>query len=174
MTAHIVHWRDVVGEKNIDDFIKIEKAVIFASRTGISDPVAYVRKKLNSDEIFEMWQAKRYLMRKCGYEVNNKIVKWHGWYDSYLDRDELKFKTTAPPGREYISLNSFLEFKREYEQEVLEDSYYANKHAADEYIRSVTEKEHKRKDIYGNDDVFIPEDLLDEGVKDDTRVSTAW
>jgi len=41
-------------------------------------------------------------------------------------------------------------------------------------IRSVTEKEHKRKDIYGNDDVFIPEDLLDEGVKDDTRVSTAW
>jgi len=117
--TYIVHWKDVVGKEHLETFIKVERAIIAAQRMQIQDPVEVVRKKLNDDEAMEMWAEKRRYMRKCGYEVNNKIVKWHGWYDSYLDRDELKFKTTAPPGREYISLNSFLGFKCEYEQEVI-------------------------------------------------------
>ena len=116
----IVHWRDIVGEDNLDTFIKIQKAVTFAERSGQTETDVFARMKDREDDI-EMWKSKRRLMRVCGYDTQGKRV---GWYKAYIDGGELKIKTTAPEGRVYIPLSDYLDMKRLRQQDADEADYY--------------------------------------------------
>jgi len=151
--TYIVHWKDVVGKEHLETFIKVERAIIAAQRMQIQDPVEVVRKKLNDDEAMEMWAEKRRYMRKCGYEVDGKIIRWLGWYTSYLESGEVKFKTTADRNRKYISMNEFLEFKRNYDHAALENDYYHGQENIKQLVNSIKKHEF--------DDVFIPEEEED-------------
>ncbi|MCX8022784.1 MAG: hypothetical protein N2745_08440 [Syntrophorhabdaceae bacterium] len=103
----IVHWKDIVGKENLESFMRIEKAIIMAERNNLDVQEVFRRLKDREGEL-EMWKQKRFLMRYCGYDEEHRR---YGWYLSYLDRGEVKFKTTAPPDREYITLTEFLDYR---------------------------------------------------------------
>ena len=118
--TQIVHWKNIVGEDNLDTFTKMQKAIIFAERSGQTEADVFVKMKDREDNV-EMWKTKRKLMRFCGYDNKGKKV---GWFKAVLDGNELKFLTTAHEGRVYITLSSFLDMKRERQQDADEADYY--------------------------------------------------
>ena len=118
--TQIVHWKNIVGEDNLDTFTKMQKAIIFAERSGQTEADVFAKMKDREDDI-AMWKEKRSLMRFCGYDAHGKRI---GWYKAYLDGGELKFKTTAHEGRVYVSLSKFLDMKRLRQQDADEADYY--------------------------------------------------
>jgi len=118
--TQIVHWKNIVGEDNLDTFTKMQKAIIFAERSGQTEADVFAKMKDREDDI-EMWKTKRRLMRFCGYDGQNKHV---GWHKGYLDGAELKFMSTAPDGRIYIPLPKFMEMKHQRQQDADEADYY--------------------------------------------------
>lgn len=118
--TQIVHWKNIVGEDNLDTFTKMQKAIIFAERNNQSEIDVFAKMKDREDDI-EMWKTKRRLMRFCGYDGDNKKL---GWFKAYIDGDEFKFMTTAEPGRVYISLSDFMDMKRQRQQDADEADYY--------------------------------------------------
>jgi len=118
--TQIVHWKNIVGEDNLDTFTKMQKAIIFAERSGQTEADVFVKMKDREDNV-EMWKTKRKLMRFCGYDNKGEKV---GWFKAVLDGNELKFLTTAHEGRVYITLSSFLDMKRERQQDADKADYY--------------------------------------------------
>ncbi len=117
--TQIVRWQEIVGEDNLDTFVKIQKAIVYAERVGQTEDDVFAKMKDRQEDI-EMWKTKRRLMRFCGYDGDNKKL---GWYRAYIDGNELKFSTTATPDRVYISLPHFLDMKR-LQQDADEADYY--------------------------------------------------
>lgn len=119
---YIVHWKDVVGPKTLDAFLRVQKELLRKDSPDTID-------KFSAD-IAAMYRTKRLMMRRCGYEQIGPIVHWYGWFDAYEegfgDRAEIKFRTTAPPHREYISLSQWMEWFTGAEQDAYERQYYGN------------------------------------------------
>jgi len=118
--TQIVHWKEIVSDDNLDTFAKIQKAIIFAERNGQTELDVFAKMKDREDDI-EMWKNKRRLMRHCGYDGQGRKC---GWLKAYFEGNELKFLTTAHEGRVYITLSSFLDMKRERQQDADEADYY--------------------------------------------------
>lgn len=110
----IVHWKDVVGRDNLEMFVKVQRAIIFAERDGRSETDVFKKMKNREDDI-SFWRKKRYLMRFCGYEIiDSRSGMWtrHGWYKPYLDHENMRFMCTgAKEDRSYIELSAFLDWK---------------------------------------------------------------
>jgi hypothetical protein len=108
--TYIVPWEKVVKADFLEEFINITRDLIFAG----SDPEAraQVMKRLPAEKREEYLRC-RGLMMKCGYELRDPgdVGRWRGWNAPYLDGEEIKFKTTAEPGRIYISLRDFVSYK---------------------------------------------------------------
>jgi len=159
MTATaVVHWKDIVGQENLEMFIRIERAILKAQQIQSQDCVAAVKKTLNDDEAMEMWAEKRRYMRKCGYEVDGKIIRWLGWYTSYLEGGEIKFKTTAPPDRKYITLKAFLDFRQKLEHNAIEDAYYDKQEKTGMTSIKRAIEDIKKHSSIEYDDVFVREE----------------
>ena len=147
MTAHIVHWKEIVGDEFMPKFTEISKGLFFADQQG---PLEWkgVAKKAGEDDWQKFGEA-HWKLRKCGYEVKDDTGVNYGWFRAYLEHDgTMKMKTTAPPGREYISLSQYLSWKQDHEQGVIEDRYYA--------------EVDKAKRIVMNPDYFPHEDDIEE------------
>lgn len=104
--TYIVPWQEVVGKEFLEEFIRIARAFLRAGLTDI-EACAVVRKKLEREapEALERYDKCRHLLRACGFELQhpNDLHRWRGWIVPYLERDELKFRTTAPADRVHIS-----------------------------------------------------------------------
>ena len=155
--TQIVHWKNIVGEDNLDTFTKMQKAIIFAERSGQTEADVFAKMKDRQDDI-EMWKTKRRLMRFCGYAGMGKHV---GWYRAYIDGNELKFMTTAGSDRVYISLSKFMDMKRQQQQEADEADYYGE---TQKLIKDLTGIKMKKADNKPDMDGFIPEDDDDADV----------
>lgn len=134
--TQIVHWKDIVGKDFLNEFEKITRSILSAHNVG--RPESDVLGKLDAS-VQEKYEMKRDLMRKCGYEIRGKyLFSWHGWYTSCLERGELRFKTTAhPDGRKYISITTFLDWKKGYDLDQAVEEYYDTKDiqkVADDFI----------------------------------------
>ncbi len=104
--SYIVDWRQVVGEAFLEEFTRINRALIYGAAAKVMAAL--------TEEQRERYQKARYSMSECGYWVD----RWHvphicGWAEPYLAGDELRFRTTAPAPRRFISMRSFMDFKRE-------------------------------------------------------------
>jgi len=109
-SSYIVDWRAIVGDDFIEEFTRIGRALLYADT---QEKVSKVMASL-TEEQRERYGKARCAMRECGYWVD----RWHiphlcGWGEAYFAGDELGFRTTAPAPRTFISLQSFMDFKRE-------------------------------------------------------------
>lgn len=134
MEAKIVHWKEIVGNDFLDKFTKVSKALIFAYEKNISYEAIIKKEKVDD---WQKYAEIRSRMRKCGFEDG----KWLGWYLPYLKGSEVKFKTTAPPGRIYISMREFIAYKQGLDQGRIEDEYYNVEAMGVEYSGFVHEEE---------------------------------
>ncbi len=110
--AYMVKWSDVVGKANIDKFVAIQTGLLLAMQKGKSEQEAL--NSVNQDDL-SMWRTKRALLRKCGYEYDDKILIMHGWGMAKLEQGDLVWymDTThrnPKPYVEYISMSAYLDW----------------------------------------------------------------
>lgn len=157
----IVHWKDVIGKEKLDKFTNIQKGVTIAAAKGIDETEALSRAKVAPQDI-EMWQEKRQMIRRCGYEyIGKKITRIHGWYIPVVEGGELYFRGTADPARrEFITMNAYLNWlKTDESQEGIKKQYNITplvKRTAREMEKDQVKLE---AEYYG--DEFVPE--IDNG-----------
>jgi len=163
MTHLIVHWKDVVGNSFLEKFIEIAKYIFFMNKqlNSSEDLKRGLNKNFTPEEI-DTYISKRDLMRVAGYYQDGRVVRWLGWFNAYVDSGELKFKTTANPDRQYITFSQFLDFKKGFDIDNIEERYYTTRKTVSNLSKEMTmkkiEKEHSRKDLYPKEDPdFIPE-----------------
>jgi len=151
---NIVHWKNVVGKDKLDTFTGIQMAVTLGESKGIDELETLNRAiksgKATEDDI-EMWREKRRLMRKCGYEYDGKIIRWHGWYVAVVEKGELRFRGTANDLRIFIPMNEYLEWLKG--QDTGEPKQYNVTSVINRTMRDI-EKPKVRADI---DDTFVEE-----------------
>lgn len=124
---NLVYWKDVVGKKFLEEFVKATKGIILARKNDQPESVVLNKLSLEGQDKYRM---KRNQMRKCGYEgkKDTSNILWHGWYSSYIENGELRFLCTVPKEeRKYIALPTFLEWKKMGNIEDDIDQYYRDK-----------------------------------------------
>jgi hypothetical protein len=127
--------------------MSIQKGICIAKLKGMDEEEALKRANLSQDD-FDMWQQKRFFIGKCGFELDDKITRWHGWYKSYLEGNEVKFMTTAPAEkRNYIPLDAWLNWLKEAEQESIEDEYYNTAGMVNKVSRHVWTPSKRRDEV---------------------------
>lgn len=112
--TYIVPWRDIVGEADMEEFCNISRALYWMYQNhDVPNPEERVYKSLKNDHAVERYIRLRGIMRKCGYELvdDTDVGRWRGWLNVYLDGEEIKFSTNAPPDRVYINMAEFLEYR---------------------------------------------------------------
>ena len=108
MTVNIVHWKNIVRAEFMERFTRIARAQCYADASSRHKVLAQVEDADIKHEYVRTCER----MRCCGYEINKQVVRWHGWYGPYLEKNELRFTTTAPPeSRHYIGVEEFMQFK---------------------------------------------------------------
>lgn len=120
---YIVHWRDCIGKDNLSKFKAIQIGVTLAcqqnpnSEKAQADAIKKASGKITDADV-EMWQKKRHQMKKCGYELDGRSIKWHGWFMPVVEGGELYFRGTADPTRrQFISMNQYLEWLNAHGEE---------------------------------------------------------
>ncbi len=119
--SHIVHWQEIVKDDFMDEFLKVVKALHFAGKAGLLDTEKNVKKIMDgmSPESRDRYKQIRFRMMECGYYYDKSDI-WHtvGWCDSIeIVEGQVKFFTTAPPPRAFISMRSFMDAKDEHEKD---------------------------------------------------------
>ena len=93
--TYLVPWRDVIPGEFYERFDRISRSLAMAG----SDPEErkIVMDKIKPIEDKDEYLQIRWKMLRCGFEFKQDwdADRWRGWYLPYLDRDELKFMTTA-------------------------------------------------------------------------------
>jgi hypothetical protein len=120
--SHIVHWQSIVKEDFMEEFLRVVKALHFAGRPGLEATEKAVKKIMDgmTEQSRERYKEIRYHMKECGYYYDKWDI-WHtvGWTDDIqVDQDgNVKFYTTAPPPRAFISMYAFMDAKEEHEKD---------------------------------------------------------
>lgn len=164
---YIVHWRDVVGKDNLTKFKNIQIGVTLACQKNPFSEKAQAEAlkkamqggKINDADI-EMWEKKRYAIKRCGYELDGRSIKWHGWYMPVVEGGELYFRGTADPlKRQFISMNQYLEWLNAHGEEGPVKQYNV-KSVINRTARQMEKDQdeyYQRKDFPKNDPDFVPE-----------------
>lgn len=130
----MVHWKDLVPEDFMAEFIRIEKALAFAKRNNrLVEAESDIEKK-NSDS-YEKWRKIRWKMRHAGYEskIFGEKTLWNrrGWLGTAnilrVDKKEdLQFRYYANSDEKplFISVQDLKKFEEELFRDVVEDDYY--------------------------------------------------
>jgi hypothetical protein len=157
--VYMVRWQDVVGKDNLDKFTAMQKGVTYAEQKNISEEEALSKalKGGMSEEDIQMWRKKRQMLRHCGYELDDKITRIHGWYRAKLNSNGqlvwyMDTTTRNPkPFIEYISMQAWLDWYKGYD--VTDTKVYNVQSVINRTTREIS-KPKERADI---DDVFVEE-----------------
>ena len=148
--TNIVHWKDIVAKNfgDIKEFEKITRGMLYCSRSDQSIKEAF---KGVSVEKQEAYDKTRWFMRHCGYELVGNVVVSHGWFTAYIDKDDLKFMTTARAPMTYITIPQYVDWQQSQGLDDMIDEYYQAKDLVNSVASGMSEP-HKRKDIYDDDE----------------------
>lgn len=150
--TYIVHWKDITGNFT-DRFVEIMKFLLYRSKQ-VPFEKASTEAQSRFGEDYKNFCYKFKLLEHAGYRQEGKLLYFNsiGWYSPYLERGELKFKTTAPPDRKYISLREYLEYRQKREQDAYEAEYYQ------EYSSILSDLCSDKGKCQTDDDVFVHEE----------------
>lgn len=148
-----VHWKDYIPDDFMTEFIKIEKALLFAKRNNrLTEAESYIEKK--KSDSYEKWRKIRWKMRHAGYEskVFGKDTFWcrRGWLGTaeVTGKDDIKFRYYSDGTEKpmFISVKALMEFEQELNQDDVEGDYYKRV----QYLENkIIKKSKPRADIDG-------------------------
>lgn len=144
----IVHWRDVVSKNfgDMKEFDRITRNILYCTRSDLPIKQAFKEVAISLQELYD---KTRWMMRHCGYEIRGKDMYRHGWYSSYIEKDELKFFCTVPAGeRSYITIAQFADLQNSQGLDNMIDEYYNTRPIVQDVIASMPKS---RKDLDGDE-----------------------
>jgi hypothetical protein len=120
----MVHWQEAVGKDNLDKFIAIQKGVLISAQKSIGEDEALskaIKGGMSEDDI-QMWRNKRQMLRRCGYEQDGPIFRFHGWYRARMNHSgQLEWyidpsQSNPTPFIEYISMQKWLDWLKGHDE----------------------------------------------------------
>lgn len=159
----IVLYQDILADF-YENFCRIFKQLWYA--TNLDNTIDKIEKKELDN--WNKYTEKRWQLRFCGFRVGksgDKELLWRAGYIPTVNQHgevifNIPMRQGEPEKIEHISLTKFLDMKKLYEIEDVENQYYGTQKVVDKVVKEI-EKEHKRKDLYPDED-FISEKEIRE------------
>jgi len=157
----IVSVTEILGDF-YNDFCRIFRTLWYTP--NLDNTIDKIEKKELDN--WNKYKEKGWQLIFCGFRVGksgDKELLWRAGHVPTVDKGEVIFRIPMRQGEpekiEHVSLTKFLDMKKLYEIEDVENRYYGTQKVIDKVSKEL-EREHKRKDLYPDEDFINEEEAL--------------